>query len=125
MKTARRLLLTTLMLFAINFVFSQEQTNSDTTISKRIKKNETFTVDFQSCHSCGYRWIMDSNSDSTKLKFIATTSIKNTEHQVGGNEIESWSFKGLKKGKYQLIFVYKRPWVDKIQKKEIVNIRVK
>ena len=124
MKNFIKRILTLFVLFVVNTSFSQSPIKSDTTINKRIKKKEIFKLDFQSCHTCGYRWILDNNNDSTKLVFISVDPIKNTEHKIGGNEIETWSFQGLKKGKYQLIFIYKRPWLEAIEKKVIVNIKV-
>jgi len=125
MKTFLRLILTFIVFFIVNNSFSQNPIKSDTTINKRIKKNEIFKLDFQSCHSCGYRWTLDKNKDSTKLVFISIDQIKNAEHKIGGNEIETWSFQVFKKGKYQLTFIYKRPWLEAIEKKVIVNIKVK
>ena len=125
MKTNRNLLLCLFILFVANIALSQNIIKSDTTINKRIKKKETFTLDFKSCHTCGYKWILDKNTDTTRLVFINVTQAKNTEHQVGGNETESWSFQGKKKGKYQLVFIYKITWLEAIEKKVKVNIKVK
>ncbi|MFH1295848.1 MAG: protease inhibitor I42 family protein [Bacteroidota bacterium] len=42
----------------------------------------------------------------------------------GGNAIETWTFIGLQKGDYQLVFNYKRPWEEEIVKTEKISVTV-
>jgi len=124
MKTAGRIILIIYIAFMNNQCYSQDSIKPDTTITKQYKVLETFSLNFKACKSCGYDWKIANPVDSTKLKYIASTTIKNSLHTIGGFATKSFTFQGLAKGDYQLIFVYKRPWLNEIEKKEIFNIKI-
>jgi len=86
--------------------------------------NEPFDLKFEACHDGGYRWFMEP-ADSSKLRLINKTSRSTSGKPVfGGNVFEIWTFTGLQKGDYQLLFYYKRPWLTEIEKTETVRIVV-
>lgn len=124
MKIILKLIFIILMLFVIGHGYSQDSIKPDTIITRQIKISEKFSLEFKTCTSCGYNWIVVKNFDTTKLKFIGITPIKNPKNQIGGSMTELWSFQGLAKGNYQLTFIYKRPWLKEIMKEAIVNIKV-
>ena len=104
--------------------FSQDSIKSDTIITRHIKTFELFSLNFKTCISCGLDWRISSHIDSTNLKIIDSTTTQNSKFRDGGSVTKSWTFQGLTKGDYQLIFIYKRPWLNEIVEKATVNIKI-
>ena len=97
--------------------------HNDTVIRKGV--NEQFELQFEACLTCGYEWFLES-VDTTKIKLLSKSSEPKSHdpNLVGGNAIETWTFIGLQKGSYQLVFNYKRPWLEEIQKTEKIKLIV-
>lgn len=76
--------------------------------------NEKFEITLEACHDGGYRWFLEP-VDTTKIKLLMCTSKPvNEKFTIGGNVYEIWTFVGLQQGEYQMIFNYRRPWLDQI-----------
>ena len=91
--------------------FKAETSQFDTTISQVI--NKSFTVTFKGCPTCGFSWFLEP-VDTTKIKLLSKTikPINKDPGMVGGYALETWTFVGLRKGVYQFVFYYKRPWLE-------------
>ena len=124
MKPIPILLILTLLTLSYYNSYSQERIKSDTTIAMRVKVCEDFHLDFISCPTCGYGWKLQTQTDTANLKIVDYATIENPKHKIGGYVTVSWTFQGLIKGDYQLVFIYKRPWLDEIEKRETVYVRV-
>jgi len=125
-KKAISILAIIFFIFMFHNLYAQDSLKHDSTITKIIKLNENFKLDFRTCPSCGYTWIMNNLYDSTQFKLIGITSWNEKNHiqLKGGTDVFTWEFQGLKKGTYRLIFVYKRPWLKEIEDKRTYNIIV-
>ena len=97
--------------------------HNDTVIRKGV--NEQFELQFEACLTCGYEWFLEP-VDTTKVKLLSKSSEPKSQdpNLVGGNAIETWTFIGLQKGDYQLVFNYKRPWEEEILKTEKIRLIV-
>jgi predicted secreted protein len=91
----------------------------------RAKLNENFEVKLEACHDGGYSWFLEP-VDTTKIHFVSQTirSVSGKPNIKGGNVIETWTFTGLQPGDYVLVFSYKRPWLDKVEKTEQVDVGI-
>ncbi|MFZ4402400.1 MAG: protease inhibitor I42 family protein [Bacteroidales bacterium] len=125
-KKAISILVIIFIILVIQSLYAQNSLKHDSTITKIIKLNEFFKLDFRTCPSCGYTWIMNNLYDSTQLKLIGITSWNEKNHiqLKGGTDVFIWEFQGLKKGAYRLFFVYKKPWLEEIEDKRTYNIIV-
>ena len=96
---------------------------NDTMISAKL--NENFEVKLEACHDGGYSWFLEP-VDTSKIHFVSKTirSVSGKTNVKGGNVIETWTFSGLQKGDYNLVFYYKRPWLDKVEKTERVDVGI-
>ena len=118
-----------LSVFLISYCFTACQNVKDSRfLNERVIRkgvNEQFELKFEACHSCGYIWILES-VDTTTIKLLGKSSEPKSHdpNLVGGNAIETWTFIGLQKGSYQLVFNYKRPWLEEIQKTEKIKLIV-
>jgi predicted secreted protein len=86
----------------------------------RIEKNvnEKFDITIEACHDAGYRWFLEP-VDTTRIKLLSCTSKPvNEKFKFGGNVYETWTFIGFQRGEYQLVFNYRHPWQDKIDRTE-------
>ncbi|TSA24485.1 MAG: hypothetical protein D4R67_11705 [Bacteroidetes bacterium] len=116
-------------LFLTGYCFTACQHCKDSKLFNEsvIKKgvNEPVELKFEACLTCGYEWFLES-VDTTKVKLLSKSSepINPDPKVVGGNAIETWTFVGLQQGDYQLVFNYKRPWEDTIQKTEKIRLIV-
>ena len=123
MKTARYIIII-LIALVNNQSYSQILIQSDTTITKQIKVSEIFILNFKTCNTCGYEWKIADSIDTTRLKCISSGAVQNSPHTIGGYAFKSWSFQGITKGDYQLIFIYKRPWETEVRRKAIINVKI-
>ena len=96
----------------------------DSIIRKEV--NEQFELKLEACHSCGYLWFLEP-VDTTNIILVSKTSEPKIKDPrlVGGNAIEIWTFAVRKKGDYQLVFHYKRPWLEEIGKTEKFRLIIK
>lgn len=112
-----------LMAFSYN-TYSQEIIKSDTTFTRQVKVFEKFSLDFISCPSCGCDWYIKTFIDHANLIIVDSATVKNNVNRIGGFSTKSWTFEGLTKGDYQLLFIYKRPWLKEIELRATVNIKI-
>ncbi len=103
-------------------LIGQNIINSDTTITKIIKVNESFNLIFEAWPSPGIGWYI-SNMDSTFIKAIPTDS-KLIEGQAlkGGKYAQTWSYTGLKKGEITIEYYWGRVWLKEKLKKCALKI---
>ena len=70
----------------------------------------------------GYFWFIEP-FDTTKFILIDSSRInKYPQYPIGSPKIQTWTFMGIQKGEYQLVFYYKRAWLDAIERKEYYTI---
>lgn len=90
----------------------------------QIVVNEQFDLELETKTGGGYLLYLDT-IDSTKIQIIKKETIsKSNEPRTGGGTFEIWTFKSLQKGEYELLFYYKRPWLDEISKTIKIKILV-
>ena len=114
------------ILFLLLSVFTMAQIQSDTTLRKTIKLNESFELQFVHLPGAGYSWDLMKKCDSTVI-FIQ--SVKNEvmagNGPVGGHYICTYKYTGLAKGTYLLEYFYRRPWLSEYLYKCSLKIIVK
>lgn len=90
----------------------------------QIGVNEQFDLELETKTGGGYLLYLDT-LDSKKIQIIKKETIsKSSEPRTGGGTYENWTFLGLQKGEYELLFYYKRPWLDEISKTIKIKILV-
>ncbi len=78
----------------------------------RVSVNKTIQVEFlSSLPSSGYRWIWSNEEPDDIVFFVSAQYVPVDPAQPkGGPKKEIWTLKGVKPGKKELTFYYKRPW---------------
>jgi len=91
----------------------------------RIKAHETVYIQLEACLTCGYDWFLEPG-DTMAIKLVSKSSQpKNPDFNiVGGNATETWKFIALQTGDHLLVFNYKRPWEEEIEKTKTIRIVV-
>jgi predicted secreted protein len=90
----------------------------------QIVVNEQFDFELETKTGGGYLLYLET-LDSIKIQIIKKETIsKFSEPRTGGGTYENWTFSGLRKGEYELLFYYNRPWLDEISKTIIIKILV-
>ena len=69
-----------------------------------ISCNEVFTIELQSCSSCGFYWEWE-NSNSNICRYCSDVDDLVLIHK-GAPEIAKWTFEGIQKGHCTLCFKY-------------------
>ena len=89
----------------------------------RISLNEQTDVSLENCADGGYFWFI-AQYDTTKIILLDSSRITKYPNRTGSPQIQSWTFKGIDKGESQLVFYYKRPWLDDIERKQYYTVLV-
>ena len=76
----------------------------------RVRTGEVFKVILKSNRSTGYMWHWENKNEAKSIDSIYVDyALKDRAITgAGGNEI--WEFRANRKGKQDIIMVYKRPW---------------
>ncbi len=84
--------------------------SSKLTGQMKVKLGETVKINLRSNASTGYAWDLGHKLDKNVLEFTERVFVEdeNPGMMVGVGGIETWSFKGLKKGKAFVHMVYAR-----------------
>jgi predicted secreted protein len=91
---------------------AQGYIQSDTTISKTIKLNESFQLQFVHLPGAGYGWDLMKNCDSTVISIqLVKNEVMEGNGPVGGHYVSTYKYTGLAKGTYLLEYFYRRPWL--------------
>jgi predicted secreted protein len=124
-----RLLSAVMILLAVPLIMCCRQTadskgHEDQVVVSRVQ--EPFDIKLEGCPTCGFSWILDP-FDSTALRLLGheTVPLNQNPGVVGGNALELWNFTGLRKGKFLLTFRYKRPWLEEVEKREQIWVRIR
>lgn len=92
----------------------------------RLSVNKTIDIEFQSpMPSSGYRWIW-SNEQPDDIVAVDTVVYLPVDpaQPKGGPKKEIWTFTGVKPGKKELTFYYKRPW-EKVTPLDSASIKIR
>ena len=89
--------------------FSQNKQMKPETIS--VKMDSVFSIRLSAVFGEGYSWRLINISDSTNVKFIKHDQLPGVQDKDGGPESQIFYFKGDKKGKCTLEFIYEQPWL--------------
>jgi predicted secreted protein len=120
-------LLSSISLLLISlFSLCQNIIHSDTSITKTIKVNDTFDLQFVDWPSPGLGWKLYSEYDSTIISIKEVSSkLMEGNFLIGGKYINTIQFKGNKYGEISLEYFYGRPWLKeklhRCQIKIIIN----
>ncbi len=76
-----------------------------------INIDSVFTIRLSASFGEGYSWRLVENPDSTYIRFLKMTQIPGVHEKDGAPETQQFLFKGVKKGKSTLQFVYDQPWL--------------
>lgn len=76
----------------------------------KVRTGEIFKVVLKSNHSTGFSWHWENKSKTNLLDSIYVDYVLKDKAITGAGGNEIWEFRGKRKGKQELIMVYKRPW---------------
>ncbi|MCX6262088.1 MAG: protease inhibitor I42 family protein, partial [Bacteroidia bacterium] len=92
------------LLFLLTFCDKNDQVNQDGTM------DSIFTIDLISNPTTGYTWKWTNKQSITIVDSITHNFTPKYPDRVGSGGIETWKFKGKKKGTEVLEFKYNRSW---------------
>jgi len=105
---------------------AQGYIQSDTTIIKTLKLNESFQLQFVNLPGAGYSWDLMKKCDSTLISIrLVSNAVMAGNGPVGGHYVSTYRYTGLAKGTYLLEYFYRRPWLSEYMFKCTLNIVVK
>jgi predicted secreted protein len=119
----------TLLVLVFNlYSFAQQdiqENKKNQNINTKIKK--TFEIKLESNITTGFKWVLESDYDSTIVKLQSSRYIDPNSKLMGAGGTEVWKFKSLKKGTTELTFKYLRPWEkdQKPEKEKHITVKVK
>lgn len=90
-----------------------------------VKLQEEFTITLNSNPSTGYSWEWVNKKAINIVGCVDFKFISPNNGMVGAGGTEKWTFKATKTGTDTLVFVYRRPWEQKLTdetKKIIVSV---
>ena len=117
------------IVIAISFLLLSEftiaQIQSDTTINKTIRLNESFELQFVHLPGAGYSWDLMKKCDSNIISIqLICNEVMAGNGPVGGHYISTYKYTGLHKGTYLLEYFYRRPWLKEYLYKCSLTINV-
>lgn len=113
------------LVFLSTAVLAQGYIQSDTTISRTIKLNESFQLQFVHLPGAGYGWDLMKKCDSTVISIkLVSNVVMEGNGPIGGHYISTYKYTGLVKGTYLLEYFYRRPWLKEYQYKCSLTIAV-
>lgn len=112
-----------LLLLAGSGVFSQHVISTDEEIDRTIRVRDTFDLEF--LHGDGYGWWSERNYDTTlvSVRFISSRLMEG-HLPIGGQQIHTLRFEGLKPCSVRIEFFWGRPWLKEKLHTFVLNIRV-
>ncbi len=75
-----------------------------------VRTGEVFKVVLKSNQSTGYSWHWENNSKENLLDSVYVDYVLKDWAITGAGGNEIWEFRAKRKGKQEIIMVYKRPW---------------
>jgi predicted secreted protein len=95
-----------------SMVMGQRHIHSDTIITRTIKLNESFQLQFVHLPGAGYGWDLMKKCDSTFISIqLISDEVLAGNGPVGGHYVSTYKYTGLVKGTYLLEYFYRRPWL--------------
>jgi predicted secreted protein len=76
-----------------------------------VNRDSVFTISLSASFGEGYSWRLVQNPDSNYIRFLKMTQAPGVIDKDGAQETQQFLFKGIKKGKCTLQFVYEQPWL--------------
>lgn len=76
----------------------------------KVRTGEIFKVVLASNQSTGYSWHWENKSKENLLDSVYVDYVLKDRAITGAGGNEIWEFRGKRKGKQEVIMVYKRPW---------------
>jgi len=105
--------------------FGQNIINSDTTLSRTIRVNDSFELQYLDWPGTGYSWYLTANSDTSSVSIVLIKqALAEGYGPKGGKYISFYKYTGLKKGLFVLEYRYGRPWLKEKLYKCILKISV-
>ena len=74
-----------------------------------LERGKRVTLRLEANHSTGHRWSMSAGGDGA-LERIGEPFYTVERSVPGGGGAEYWTFRGVRSGKQELRFEYRRPW---------------
>lgn len=94
------------------FSFGQNVIKSDTVISKTVRVNESFELQFLDWPGTGSGWNLTERSDTTNVSVRLLKQVLAEGYgPLGGKYITFYRYTGLNKGVFKLEYHYGRPWL--------------
>ncbi|MGI9531944.1 protease inhibitor I42 family protein [Lutimonas sp.] len=75
-----------------------------------VRTGEVFKVVLASNQSTGYSWQWENKSEENLLDSVYVDYVLKDKAITGAGGNEIWEFMAKRKGKQEVIMVYKRPW---------------
>jgi predicted secreted protein len=125
MKFIRILVLTIFLL--TNYLSKCQEKNDEMIVHDtliKISLYEQFEINLEAYMSAGYTWLKEPLDSATFILIDSTSIVKYPQYPNGSPKIISYTFQGIQKGEYQLVFYYKRPWLDDIERKQYYTILI-
>ena len=123
MKNYRILFVVCILALVANWAYTQSQATKENmavitinaVMSKQpipvtVSKGTTFTVNLASNPTTGYSWALKSGYNSKIAQKVGSVYNPPSEQIPGRGGSETWTFKGIGKGRTNLTLNYVRPW---------------
>lgn len=112
------------LLFCL-FLFGQGIIQSDTAITKTIRVNQSFKLQFLNSPGTGYTWHLPDGYDTTGVSIqLLKQELAEGNKPIGGNYIAFYKYTGLTQGNFLIEYVYSRPWLKEKLYKCILKVTV-
>jgi predicted secreted protein len=107
------------------FSFGQGIIQSDTSISRTIRVNESFELQFLDWPGTGSGWNLTEKSDTTSVSIRLLKQVLAQGYKpIGGKYISVYNYTGLMRGNFLIEYVYGRPWLKEKLFKCILKVTV-
>ncbi len=111
------------LLFATCAVFGQHVISTDEDIDRTVSVKDTFDLEFK--HGDGYTWWSETTYDSTVVSVrFKSSRLMEGNLPIGGAQIHTLQFTGLKPGSTKIEFFWGRPWLKEKLHTCVVAVRV-
>ena len=78
----------------------------------KVRTGEVFKVVLKSNQSTGYSWHWENQSKESILDSVYVDYVLKDRAITGAGGNEIWEFRAKRKGKQEVIMVYKKPWEE-------------